>query len=760
MHASHKVNHFLKYLVLTFAFVVLCSLQPKRPCGGSDVVRLRAYQRNYGKLQPLHLTVRPGHVLTSCRHFCTDEGVCRPIKFEQRRLRFLEKFCGEQRVALSGPALLFLKPSRFTLQCSKTANSFEVLSQGPIWLDVHRVRMMSGTDSPTAVSQHTRASPANTGPFDTNRFRRENASSELLVHYVSDPLSVGESRYFISHIEFRISQLPEVHDAMRNASAGNRNSAQAVSVRFVPTDPNKDPRPYLVDPVMSRQVVHAWSCGNEAASRKLQACAHYIPQRRSVGELASLWMLILGVIILAGQSHYRGARRESPRSLKSTPQGHNWSRISRQRASSLDDGVHHIPVDCEHGVHRGLDRPGSTVARASHVSDTSKPLESASAFGVSTANTIEAPRDSDMHATCARIPTPAWASRTFLILFLILQNSAMAFFYFIGIFCPPSSCVKLVAIDVATALACSVGAACCTELWSLVCWIDCESGNERASIGEAQDVPLEKTPPDVSAHAANVEPIATSVSNGKRAPLMDNYSPGAGSAEPWNESASRGSIFRTQCGALPRLAARHSERLRLLERLNFNPLMLWIFRIFQWKRSTFWLIRDTNIIPCWFTGPVIYYLGLRLLITLLLWSGEPSRPEALFVNLQAMIPVFLGSSLGAKVARSIRSRQVPRWFSKVQQTEIFQVSPARILQVWFLVDVLLNGWFYPGAGRPLPFTLIFRLPRACAGDFLDNLTEYSNSDEKLYLAAYQLLPWYGWNAICKLFAALVLFVEA
>jgi hypothetical protein len=158
MHASQKVSHFLKYLVLTLAFVVLCSLQPKRPCGGSDVVRLRAYQRNYGKLQPLHLTVRPGHVLTSCRHFCTDEGVCRPIKFEQRRLRFLEKFCGEQRVALSGPALLFLKPTRFTLQCSKTANSFEALSQGPIWLDVHRVRMMSGTDSPTAVSQHTRAS--------------------------------------------------------------------------------------------------------------------------------------------------------------------------------------------------------------------------------------------------------------------------------------------------------------------------------------------------------------------------------------------------------------------------------------------------------------------------------------------------------------------------------------------------------------------------------------------------------------------------
>lgn len=764
-HRSQKeMSLWLRYFLWSCFYLLICYLQPRQPCNLNKTPRSQALLRSYRPRQQLLVSVRPGHILSSCDHFCSSFGSCEPMTLKPRRLRWLERFCGEERVALTSLRLRFRAAEAFTLYCPAEANSLQSLMMSPIWLDTHVVKIRNETMDPSRLDASSTFASAYSAWSPDPISRSTMADWQLLVYHAPDPLSRDASRYMITRAEWIASGKTRKSHMLLPSTGGVAMKALQLSVTFLADASDRNYDIFLAHAEKEKQTVHLWPARKTRLDASAPENLQFWPSFRSKGELFSLWMLVFGMALFIASFRHRGTRLEHNRPsngpnrrLGASPQ------LSGTLASHRGDVVH-SQLDCESGKSENFQASHASVQTASDTHCNGNRVEVSggtvllNARGLDDCNTADGP-NLDPRESAGKMTV-----QVFFGIFYITQTSAMGLLSFIGIFCPPTSCVKLVAVDIVTATAAAFLAGALAQIhehgWSVALTHGVDEAVEYAT-----DVGSETNP---FSHHTGKNSIR---SNGAHLCQSDVL------AQPAENVSCTCALSRSHEDRSTSFDMGHGKFRAKLTRC------LWAFespRLFSslpassWKRWLAALLhgmlhRKSSCLPPfmdlrlkrrWLLRGMVFYIVPRLILSVGFWGKDSSRIRAMLLNLQTLVPISVSALFGAELANRIKHLPIPSILWRYRFSLSLSVPyPLRLLQFWLVLDMFRTGWFYPAAGKPLPFSIFFRLPSQCSGDFVDNLSPEAVDSVKKSLLAYYLLPWHGWKVLYTLFVSLILVME-
>ncbi|KAK4531822.1 hypothetical protein CCYA_CCYA09G2679 [Cyanidiococcus yangmingshanensis] len=762
-HLKRK-NLWLRCCLWTLFYLVLCYLQPKQLCSWGDRLGYQVAQRSYRSHQLLQVSVRPGHVLTSCERICTSDGRCGPTVFKLRRLRWLESFCGEERVALANLGLRFREAKSLTLYCSQEARSMQSLAKSPIWVDVHASALRNQTNNDQSPRRSFGVPPNYAVLTSSTKASSPATQWNLLIYYNPEALSKDFSGYVITRSEWLTPLVPKKLAKNLHLAKNYVKEAFNLSVMFIPDVPDRNPDTFLAKADSEKQTVHLWPASKTRLTQNEPKNLLGIPIFKSKGELFSFWVLVLGLIFLIESYRCSDVQQE----CFHLPNGYDHKLTSsRHYSGAAASHKRHSATtnpDCEIGVTGHLPQSDSAFQTVSVTTNNATLIDASNGTTSTKRNVYHNRTNGDCSSVpCAKDPTKA-SSLMFFAIFCITQNVAMALLSFTGIFRPPTSCVKLVAADVATAVVTAFFAAIYTEYHDSAREATLSAEFDKIIDGRANDVAepcfsqnraAQMLAPWGGCYAAEAEVLLQSAPSSSR----KNSVPCTQKEDTTSNDEKRSRLGPRLPRGLLQLAPH-----KLFATISFEP---WESRISALlsgfphrKLSRFLCFRELRLQSGWLQRATLLYIVPRLILTIVLWGQESSRLHAMLLNLQILFPIVFSALVGAKLGRMLS--QYLSW-SRTQR--IFRSSnlsisyPLCLLQFWLVLDLLRIGWLYPAAGRPLPFTLFFRLPRPCSGDLLDSLPPEKLGPLVSSPVAYCLLRWHGWNALCILFVSLVLLVE-
>ena len=700
-------------VVLSIGLAVLALSQPSSSCQMEAWRWRRPARRRYHAEQRLHLSVRSASACWRAWTACNgpDAAVCDEAV---RRTRWLERYCGEQRTVVTALPLWFGRSVRLRLPSQWATTDTVPLSEVQWWLDVEPVQVRISTAAFGARNEADAAPGA--------------LSWSMRVLYRTETSVTAEPLHVIDRVELHVP--PAAEDEQ---SVAQVRMPHVLNVSFE-----------KVGALDTLSEVPPWT------RHRAGGGIPYWPRQLSSGSLAT-----------RGAGSVPNANR-----LSAVYMGSSWLllvvfwvyvRLQRTRSASSPGTRTAVPF---HGEARGSTTAASTDSACGKPGSPVPDIERGSrVHGHGQSSVVESgcsPRSPPPMETAASGSTTSVAARRFALLHVATHEAVTSVIGAGGILCPPSACVKMVAVDVIVCLVASLVAGAVVSVTTAV------PADETARSGTSA---VPETHPDTVASDA-LRRRSTGTLSGDRAASVAAAA-AAHNIEPTASRHRRRSVWMGHLRHTTQAADAARKRIRCVvafvtaRALRHTGAGRWAGRLVQ--RGSVRLDRCspcvdrllqaaghacTLVAPHWLWRGLTWYAVPRLMATVLFGpSGVSRRSLALLAAALALLQLLAGSTgaaAGALCRRHLPGRMRPA--RRIPSSPLWLASAALLASTDLLAQQMHWARILPHRALP-PFSITIRLPSPCAGDLLDRLpiTDATAASRIALIALHttQWLCWYG-----------------
>ncbi|KAK4536089.1 hypothetical protein CDCA_CDCA07G2114 [Cyanidium caldarium] len=695
-------------VVLSIGFAVLALRQPLSSCQVEAWQWRRPAHRRYHAEQRLHLSVRSASSCWRAWTACNgpDAAVCNEAV---RRMRWLERYCGERRTAVTALPLWFGRSVRLRLPPQWATTDTVPLSEVQWWLDVEPVQVRIST---AAFGARNEADAA-PGVLPWS----------MRVLYRTETSGTAESLHVIDRVELHVPPVVEDEQFVaqvrmpRVLNVSFENVGALDTLNEVP--PWTRHRAGGGIPYWPRQL---------SSGPRTTRGAGSVPRanRLSARYMGSSWLLL--VVFWVYVRLQRTHSTSSPGARTAVP-FHGEAGDSTTAAST-------------DRVRRKTGSPVPDIERGSraHGHDQSSAVE----FGCSR----QSPPPMN---TAASGSTPSVAARRFALLHVVTHEAVTSVIGAGGMLCPPSACVKIVAVDTIVCLVASLVAGAVVSATAAVP-IDATAGSYTLAVLEPhQDTAgldalrkrstgiLSGDRPTSAAH--NIEPTASR--HRRRSVWMERLRHTIKAVDAARKRIRCATAWATARALRYTGAGRWTGRLVQRGSARLDRCGPCVDRLLQAAGQA-----CTLVAPRWLWRGLAWYAVPRLVATVLFGpSGVSQRSLALLAAALALLQLLAGSTgaaAGALCRRHLPGRMRP--VRRIPSSPLLLAAAALLASTDLLAQPMHWARILPHRALP-PFSITIRLPSPCAGDLLDRLptadVAAASQIALIALHATQWLCWYG-----------------